>query len=206
MNHQGLWTSVLGLLLGGAVVLGTPQQPWPDAAALQAMTARFAPVDIGADISALPAGERRALAKLVQAGRIMDALFLRQVWGGNEAVLFDLLADATPAGQARLHAFLVNKGPWSRARPQRAVRRRRAGEARGRQLLPGRRREGRRRGLAADAAGGGTRAGHGFLHYDSPRPRRAVPDRAVQRRVPGRTGARGRVAARGGRPHGRARR
>jgi hypothetical protein len=113
MNHQGLWTSVLGLLLGGAVVLGTPQQPWPDAAALQKMTARFAPVDIGADISALPAGERRALAKLVQAGRIMDAIYLRQVWGGNAAVLVDLLADASPAGRARLHAFLVNKGPWS---------------------------------------------------------------------------------------------
>jgi hypothetical protein len=113
MNHKGLWTSLLGLLLGGAVVVGMPQQPWPDAAALQKMTARFAPVDIGADISTLPAGERRALAKLVQAGRVMDALYLRQVWGGNGAVLFDLLADTSPVGLARLHAFLINKGPWS---------------------------------------------------------------------------------------------
>jgi hypothetical protein len=104
---------MLGVLLGGAVVVGMPQQPWPDAAALQTMTARFAPVDIGADSGALPAGERRALGKLVQAGRIMDALYLRQVWGGNEAVLFDLLADESPLGRARLHAFLINKGPWS---------------------------------------------------------------------------------------------
>jgi hypothetical protein len=113
MNHKGRWTSLLGLLLGGAVVLGMPGQSWPDAAALQKMTARFAPVDIGADISALPAGERRALAKLVHAGRVMDALFLRQVWGGNEAVLLGLLADASPIGQARLHEFLINKGPWA---------------------------------------------------------------------------------------------
>jgi len=113
MNHQGRWTSALGLLLGGAVVLGMPQPPWPDAAALQKMTARFAPVDIGADIAALPAGERRALAKLVQAGRIMDAIYLRQVWGGNQAVLVDLLADTSATGRARLHAFLLNKGPWS---------------------------------------------------------------------------------------------
>jgi hypothetical protein len=70
-------------------------------------------VDIGADVSALPAGERRALGKLVQAGRIMDALYLRQVWGGNEALLLELMADRSPLGQARLHAFLVNKGPWS---------------------------------------------------------------------------------------------
>jgi hypothetical protein len=90
-----------------------PQQPWPDAAALQKMTARFAPVDIGADLSALPAGERRALATLVQAGRIMDALYLRQAWGGNVAILSELLADTTPLGRARLREFLINKGPWA---------------------------------------------------------------------------------------------
>ncbi len=100
--------------LGGMAVAGSDEQKLPDAAALEAMTARLAPVDIGADISALPANERQALAKLVQAGRVMDALFLRQVWGGNEALLFDLLADRTPLGRARLHAFLVDKGPWSR--------------------------------------------------------------------------------------------
>ncbi len=104
----------LMVALGGLTVAGSDEQKLPDAAALAAMTARLAPVDIGADISALPAHERQALAKLVQAGRIMDALFLRQVWGGNEALLFDLLADETPLGRARLHAFLVDKGPWSR--------------------------------------------------------------------------------------------
>jgi hypothetical protein len=114
MNHTCRWTSLLGmLLLGGAVVVGMPEQSWPDAAALQKMTARFAPVDIGADLSALPAGERRALARLVEAGRVMDALFLRQAWGGNGAVLFDLLSDASPLGRARLHEFLINKGPWA---------------------------------------------------------------------------------------------
>ena len=50
---------------------------------LNSMAARFAPVPLRADVSALPAGERQALAKLVQAARIMDTLFLRQVWAGN---------------------------------------------------------------------------------------------------------------------------
>jgi Peptidase family M49 len=86
----------------------------PDQAALAAMTARFAPTDITADLTRLPAGERRALGKLVQASRIIDALFLRQVWAGNEALLLRLLTDTTPLGRARLHAFLVHKGPWSR--------------------------------------------------------------------------------------------
>jgi Peptidase family M49 len=86
----------------------------PDQAALATMTARFAPTDITADLTRLQAGERRALGKLVQASRIIDALFLRQVWAGNEALLLRLLSDTTPLGRARLHAFLVDKGPWSR--------------------------------------------------------------------------------------------
>jgi hypothetical protein len=86
----------------------------PELANLQKMTARFAPIDITADVSALAPNEQQALAKLVEAGRVMDGLFLRQVWGGNEAVLARLLADQTPVGQARLHYFLINKGPWSR--------------------------------------------------------------------------------------------
>jgi hypothetical protein len=86
----------------------------PELTRLQNMTARFAPVEISADLSTLPANERQALAKLVQAGWVMDALFLGQVWGGNEAMLMQLLTDKTPLGQARLHYFLINKGPWSR--------------------------------------------------------------------------------------------
>jgi len=114
MMHKGLFVPLLAVLLvGGAVVVGTSEQSWPDAATLQSLTARFAPVDIGADVTMLPPGERLALRKLIQAGRIMDALFLRQAWAGNEAVLFELLADPSPLGRARLHEFLVNKGPWS---------------------------------------------------------------------------------------------
>jgi hypothetical protein len=78
------------------------------------MAARFVPVPLLADLSALPDRERQALAKLVQAARIMDTLFLRQVWAGNETLLLSLIADNTPLGRAHLHYFLINKGPWSR--------------------------------------------------------------------------------------------
>ena len=86
----------------------------PDAERLVAMNARFAPVDVGVDPSRLPPNERQALAKIVEAARIMDPLFLRQVWAGNEALLFELLEDKSPLGRARLDYFLINKGPWSR--------------------------------------------------------------------------------------------
>ncbi len=85
-----------------------------EAAALQRSVARYEPTDLTADISALPPGERTALAHLVRAAQVMDAIFLEQVWAGNPALLYELIGDESPLGRARLHAFLVNKGPWSR--------------------------------------------------------------------------------------------
>ena len=90
-----------------------PAADIPDEARLRAMTARYAPVAIGADVASLPQGERRALAKMIEAARVLDVLYLRQVWAGNEALLLELLADRSPLGQARLHAFLLDRGPWS---------------------------------------------------------------------------------------------
>jgi hypothetical protein len=97
----------------------------PGAAELRRMTARFAPVDIGADVSKLSDADRRALARLVAAARLMDSLFLRQVWSGNDALLQELsraaLAPNAADAQAQLHAFLINKGPWSRLDHNRIV-------------------------------------------------------------------------------------
>jgi hypothetical protein len=109
--------SVLGasaLVMGISVRLSSQEASMPDLARLQAMTARFAPVEISADISRLLVGERRALAKMVQASQLMDVLFLRQVWAGNEDMRLHLQKDGSPLGRARLHYFLINKGPWSR--------------------------------------------------------------------------------------------
>jgi hypothetical protein len=105
----------------------------PDPPALLKMIARFAPVDIAADGSKLSDGDRQALGRLIEAARIIDALFLRQVWAGNDALLQQLAHDtlAEPASRgsqapratlddvpgdprAALHYFLINKGPWSR--------------------------------------------------------------------------------------------
>ncbi|HEY5558450.1 MAG TPA: hypothetical protein VIK49_01860 [Steroidobacteraceae bacterium] len=86
----------------------------PEVQRLNAMSARLAPVNVRVDLSGLPENERRALAHLVRAARITDALFMRQTWAGNEALLLKLLGDTTLLGRARLDYFLVNKGPWSR--------------------------------------------------------------------------------------------
>src|SRR6185436_1161029 len=46
----------------------------PETQKLQRMTARFAPVDLTVDVTALPPNERQALAKMVEASRVFDAL------------------------------------------------------------------------------------------------------------------------------------
>src|SRR4051812_38256092 len=60
---------------------------------LEARAARFAPVDLSADLSAIPDNEQQALKRLVLASKIIDALFLRQVWASNESMLMDLVRD-----------------------------------------------------------------------------------------------------------------
>src|SRR5581483_6283072 len=106
-------------LLTGAVVLGiaavtlsAQELRLPGAADLQRMAARFAPTEIKADLSALSAADRQVLGKLVQASTIIDALFLRQAWSGNEAMLLDLARTDRPAAAARPLYSLINKGPW----------------------------------------------------------------------------------------------
>ena len=84
------------------------------------MTPLFAPVDVGADISALPRSERAALARIIDAARVMDALFLEQVWAGNPSLLLALQGERSALSRAQLAFFLVNKGPWSRVEENRA--------------------------------------------------------------------------------------
>jgi peptidase M49-like protein len=96
-----------------ALAAGPAEGP-PSLLRLQSMTARFAPVSLGADLQSLPANERQAVEKLVDAARVMDSLFQRQVWAGNDPLLMSLARDTSPLGRARLRYFLINKGPWSR--------------------------------------------------------------------------------------------
>src|ERR1035437_4472091 len=111
--------SLLTAALLTANALATPLNKFGDdlaaeRARLAQMTARFAPTDVTADLSKLSPDERRVLAKLVEASKIIDGIFLRQVWSGDVSMLLDLAADQTLEGHARLHYFIINRGPWSR--------------------------------------------------------------------------------------------
>jgi hypothetical protein len=80
---------------------------------LQAKTRRFAPTVMTASTARLSPGDRKALQKIIAAAKYYDALFLRQIWSGNDALHAKLQADKSPLGRLRLHYFMINKGPWS---------------------------------------------------------------------------------------------
>jgi hypothetical protein len=90
-----------------------PPSSLPDADELNRMAARFAPAPLNVDISGLSAGDRKALAKLIEAARVVNHLFMQQFWSGDLALYQKLQQDKSPLGKARLHYFWINKGPWS---------------------------------------------------------------------------------------------
>jgi len=96
----------LAILLAAAAVM-------PDLSQLTQMTARFAPVKIKYDTSKLSSGDRKALAKLIDAAKVLNQVFMDQLWSGNRDLYEQLLKDTSPLGKARLHYFWLNKGPWS---------------------------------------------------------------------------------------------
>src|SRR5215470_12862366 len=101
------------LLFVMAAIAGAAAQTFPDTAELNRMAARFAPTPLDVDTSGLSAGDKQALVKLIQAARVVNTIFMRQLWSGNLALYHKLQQDNTPLGQARLRYFWINKGPWS---------------------------------------------------------------------------------------------
>lgn len=103
---------LLPLLLAGALSPAFADTP-ATAAQLVKMTQRYAPVQLKADSSKLSPGDRKAIAKLIEAARIIDTLQLRQRWSQNEALWAELRKDNSALGKARQDYFWLNKGPWS---------------------------------------------------------------------------------------------
>ena len=102
-----LLTSIAGTQRrGGKTLAGDPE--------LAKKIRRFSPTVLTADTSRLSANDRKALQKIIEAARLLDPLFLRQVWSGNDALKIKLEADKSVVGRQRLNYFLINDGPWSR--------------------------------------------------------------------------------------------
>src|SRR3978361_815383 len=81
---------------------------------VQKRIAVFVPTPFSADLSALTADDRKVLGKLVEAGKLMNEIFLRQAGTGNPAMRAELKALAGPHAAAARDYFDINYGPWDR--------------------------------------------------------------------------------------------
>ena len=108
---KGTIAALLGLCVFFPLLCAQTNRP--DLPELNRMAARFAPTQIRVDTSNLMLGDRQALAKLIEAARVLDTLFMRQLWSDNLATYARLKADKSPLGVARAHYYWLQKGPWS---------------------------------------------------------------------------------------------
>jgi hypothetical protein len=93
---------------------------YPNVAELDRMAAQFAPTPLVVDTAPLDQGDRQALAKLIEAGQVINAIFRQQLWRGNNALLERLRNDKSPLGDARLRLFQIYQAPWSNLDAHRA--------------------------------------------------------------------------------------
>lgn len=95
------------------MILTQAAYPAADPAELHRMASRLAATEIRVDTSRLSQQDRKALAELIRAARILDDVFMEQLWSGDRALLEKLKQDHSEVGMARLKYFLLMKGPWS---------------------------------------------------------------------------------------------
>jgi len=109
MNFIKLFLTII-LILVMISTTSSQQKPMN----LEDQIKRFVPVEIKAKISTLSAGDKKALGKLIDAAKLMDSIYLEQVWSGNTALLHKLETDKSNKGKERLRYFQINMCPWSK--------------------------------------------------------------------------------------------
>jgi hypothetical protein len=109
--------------LGATAAVAAPQESTGSGASatdltiapdVEARLAKFARVEIAADLSALSAGDRALLADLIAAARELDPIFRRQVWAGNAALEAEVAKLTGPGSEATKQLFRLMQGPWDR--------------------------------------------------------------------------------------------
>src|ERR1044071_8289628 len=69
-----------------------------EASELNQKIRRFAPTVMTANTARLAPNDRKALQKIIAAAKLYDALYMRQIWSGNESLWKKLEGDKTPLG------------------------------------------------------------------------------------------------------------
>jgi len=111
-----MWRSILigATIMTVFVFSGCTQEPFPDRAPdkyVETELNKLAPVALECDLSGLSALDKKTLAKVVEASRVLDDLFLEQVYVDNHAILKKL---ENSGEKDYLDLFKIMFGPWNR--------------------------------------------------------------------------------------------
>src|SRR5512146_3230017 len=109
--------SSLCIILLFAGCLKETNQPSPAGKAmdsLKTMIAQFAPTEIAYDSTLLNAREKVVIEKLYQASRLIDTIFMKQVFDKNPEIKSQLLDGTSEEDSLKLIYFNTNFGPFDR--------------------------------------------------------------------------------------------
>ena len=81
---------------------------------IQNELAKLAPVELTCDLSHLSKQDRACLEKLIEAGKVIDQLYLQQVNPQNPVLLSELQKMKNTGEQPYLDLFNIMFGPWNR--------------------------------------------------------------------------------------------
>ncbi len=83
---------------------------------LEERITRYAPIQLSGDLSALSRGQQEAVRKLAAACKLMDAIYIRQVWSKNEEMMkkFEENKDKSDQDNLIYQLSRIYRCPWDR--------------------------------------------------------------------------------------------
>lgn len=87
---------------------------YEDTSMLKEKIAQYAPFEIRYDAKLLNENEKTCIEKLFQASRIIDSIFLKQVYSKNTEIKKQLESDPSEGARLTLEYFNLNMGPFDR--------------------------------------------------------------------------------------------
>ena len=91
-----------------------PQNDSEDVKMLNEKIAKFVPVEIKYDKNLLSDREKVVLEKLYRASKIIDEIFLEQVYSKNDQIKAELLIENSEKAKLQLELFNIMAGPFDR--------------------------------------------------------------------------------------------
>jgi hypothetical protein len=111
---QILVTIIMVLLVIGCTKEQKNQNDSGEVTMLKEKIARFVPTELNYDSSNLDDREKVVVEKLYRAAKIMDEIFLEQVYSKNDEIKVSLMKEKTEEAKLQLELFNIMFGPFDR--------------------------------------------------------------------------------------------